>query len=165
MTTVYLALGSNTGDPPARIRQAVKLLQPLLKDLKQAPLYLSKAAGYTDQADFYNTAVSGQTDLEPTALLDRLKQIEQQVGRRPTFHHGPREIDIDIIFYDDLKLRTPELTLPHPAFAQRDFVMQPIVDLNADLIDPVSHQPVQKLLNNLTDEQRFLLPRSDHSHI
>jgi 2-amino-4-hydroxy-6-hydroxymethyldihydropteridine diphosphokinase len=156
MATVYLALGSNVGDTRAHIGQATKQLRALLIDLQTAPLYLSKAVGYTDQADFINTAVRGTTDLGPTALLAAVKTIEQRVGRTPTFHNGPREIDIDIIFYDDLQLVTDTLIIPHPEFAQRDFVLRPLQDLNPDLIDPVSYKTISVLLNNLADKQRSI---------
>lgn len=157
MATVYLALGSNVGDAQAHITQATKQLQTLLSDTKTAPLYLSKAVGYTDQADFINTVIAGSTDLEPSALLKAIKDIEQEVGRTPTFRNGPREIDIDIIFYDALVMKTDRLTIPHPEFANRDFVLRPLADLNPDLIDPVSDQSVSRLLGQLpTDELSIL---------
>jgi len=161
MTTVYLALGSNVGDPASHIEQTVELLSPLLGNLKRAPLYLSKAVGYTDQPDFVNTAISGTTDLAPETLLGRLKNIEQQIGRTPTFQNGPREIDIDIILYGDLDLRTADLTTPHPAFRQRDFVLQPLVDMDPDLVDPVSGQTVTNLLAKLPPEQKSIVRRVD----
>jgi 2-amino-4-hydroxy-6-hydroxymethyldihydropteridine diphosphokinase len=161
MTTVYLALGSNVGDSAGHIKRAVELLRPVLGGLQQAPLYRSRAVGYTDQPDFLNTALSGTTDLEPLELLQCLKQIERQVGRTPTFRHGPREIDIDIIFYDDLELQTPELTLPHPEFTARDFVLQPLVDLNPFLINPANGQTVQALLAQLESRQRSIIQKID----
>ncbi|HEY5442073.1 MAG TPA: 2-amino-4-hydroxy-6-hydroxymethyldihydropteridine diphosphokinase [Candidatus Saccharimonadales bacterium] len=161
MTRVYLALGSNVGDTAAHIRQAIELLRPLLDDLKQAPLYRTKAVGYTDQADFCNTAVSGLTDLEPPALLSRLKDIERKVGRTPTFRHGPREIDIDIIFYGDQRLASPDLTIPHPQFAARDFVLQPLADLEPSFTDPLSGQTVQALLAQLGPQQKSIIQKVD----
>jgi 2-amino-4-hydroxy-6-hydroxymethyldihydropteridine diphosphokinase len=154
MTTVYLALGSNIGDSPANLRKAFELLQAFLSDINQAPVYKSRAVGYTDQPDFLNTAINGQTDLEPLELLSAIKTIEQQIGRTQTFRWGPREIDIDIIFYGDRLMRTDELTLPHPAFRERDFVLQPLVDLNPELTDPLSGKRVQELLNLLEPKER-----------
>src|ERR1019366_6456645 len=101
MTVVYLALGSNVGDSAANIAEAIKLLGNSIESIKQAPLYASKAAGYTDQPDFVNTAVSGETSLNPEQLLSFVKDIEQQIGLINRFRWGPREIDIDIIFYGD----------------------------------------------------------------
>ena len=114
MNTVYLALGSNVGDSRAAIAQAISLLKPHLHQLLQAPLYQSKAVGYTDQPDFLNTAISGQTALTPLELLSLVKSIEQQVGRIERFRWGPREIDIDIILYGETIKESDKLTIPTP---------------------------------------------------
>jgi 2-amino-4-hydroxy-6-hydroxymethyldihydropteridine diphosphokinase len=161
MTLVYLAVGSNIGDSAGHIKQAIGLLREVLGDLRQAPVYVSKAVGYTDQPDFLNTAVSGGTDLEPEALLDRLMSIEQQVGRRATFHWGPREIDIDIIFYGDQVVETGKLTIPHLGFRDRDFVLQPLSDLDSRLTDPVSGQTIQQLLNKIDPSNRSIIKRRE----
>src|ERR1700722_791378 len=121
MAMVYLALGSNVGDSQANLAQAIRLLGMSVSDIKQAPVYLSKAVGYTDQPDFLNTVISGQTDLSAEALLDFVKSVEQQVGRTASFHWGPREIDIDIILCGDLTQQSDKLTIPHPYFRERDF--------------------------------------------
>ncbi|HSX45892.1 MAG TPA: 2-amino-4-hydroxy-6-hydroxymethyldihydropteridine diphosphokinase [Candidatus Saccharimonadia bacterium] len=158
MTEVYLALGSNVGDSGANIAKAVELLSAKLTNLKMAPLYRSKPAGYTEQPDFLNTAASGQTRLEPQELFEFAKQVEKQVGRIERFRWGPREIDIDIIFYGDRVIKNEKLEIPHPRFAERDFVLQPLADLNPDLKDPRSGQTVSQLLaavGNLTDLQRL----------
>lgn len=158
---VYLALGSNVGDSATNIAHAIKLLESSVTQIKQAPVYISKAVGYTDQPDFFNTAVSGQTDLEPQALLNFTSDVERQVGRTATFHWGPREIDIDMIFYGEAVIDTPQLTLPHRHFRERDFVLQPLCDLNPSLVDPVSNQTIQALLAKITPEQKSLLRRVD----
>lgn len=161
MTTVYLALGSNIGDSQKNLYTAVQLLKTLLQDLRQAPVYRSKAIGYTDQPDFFNTVVSGQTDLSPQELLKKVKKIEQNIGRTPTFRWGPREIDIDIIFYGSQTLKGSGLIIPHPNFAERDFVLKPLSDLDPDLIDPISDQTVGQLLKNLPENQKSLLKQVD----
>jgi 2-amino-4-hydroxy-6-hydroxymethyldihydropteridine diphosphokinase len=161
MTAVYLALGSNLGDSRANIAQAVKLLGTSLKHIKQAPIYASKAVGYTDQPDFLNTAVSGQTDLSPEALLEFINKVENQVGRVPTFHWGPREIDIDIIFYGDLVQETKKLTIPHPRFKDRDFVLWPLNDLDPSLVDPAGQQTVQSLLAQISGQQKSIVSKVD----
>jgi 2-amino-4-hydroxy-6-hydroxymethyldihydropteridine diphosphokinase len=161
MAAVYLALGSNVGDSLTNITQSIKLLGVSVKHIKQAPLYTSKAVGYTDQSDFFNTAISGQTDLSPEALLKFTKEVEHQVGRTASFHWGPREIDIDIILYDDLQLQTDNLTIPHPLFRQRDFVLQPLADLNPRLADPVSGQTIRQLLASINPSDHSLIGRVD----
>jgi 2-amino-4-hydroxy-6-hydroxymethyldihydropteridine diphosphokinase len=161
MAAVYLALGSNVGDSPAHIVQAVKLLGASIRQIKQAPVYVSKAVGYTEQPDFFNTAVSGQTDLSPEALLKFIAEVERQVGRTAGFHWGPREIDIDVIFYDDLVQQTKKLTIPHPRLRERDFVLQPLYDLDPSLADPVSGQTVEALLAQISPQQKSLVRRVD----
>ena len=161
MATIYLALGSNVGNSKGYIEQAIELLGASVNNIQRAHLYSSKAVGYTYQADFLNTAVSGQTGLSPEALLAFVKQIEQEVGRVERFRWGPREIDIDIIFYDDLKLESPELTIPHPAFRNRDFVLRPLKDLNPLMVDPVTGQTIAQLLDKITPDNKSVLDKVD----
>jgi len=161
MTTVYLALGSNVGDSREYLTKAIALLKPLLTDLRQASIYRSKAVGYTDQPDFLNTALSGHTGLTPQELLKKLKLIEQEVGRTASFRWGPRQIDIDIILYGDKVLRTEDLTLPHPSFRERDFVLKPLCDLDPSLTDPISGQTVKQLLDELKPGNASLIQRVD----
>jgi 2-amino-4-hydroxy-6-hydroxymethyldihydropteridine diphosphokinase len=149
MTKVYLALGANVGDAPGNIQKAVELLGGRLRDIQLAPIYTSKAVGYTDQPDFLNTALSAETDLKPLELLKFIKDAEQKVGRVWRFRWGPREIDIDIIFYGDQVFEDEKLMIPHPRFRDRDFVLRPLCDLNPSLIDPVTHKTVRNLLEEL----------------
>jgi 2-amino-4-hydroxy-6-hydroxymethyldihydropteridine diphosphokinase len=157
MATIYLALGSNVGDSKQHIEQAIERLGAVVNNIRRAPLYRSKAIGYTDQADFLNTAVSGETDLTPEKLLEFIKTVEQKIGRVERFHWGPREIDIDIIFYDNLRQETKLLTLPHPEFRKRDFVLTPLKDLNPDLIDPVTCSTVSQLLEKITPDHKSIV--------
>lgn len=151
MTIVYLALGANVGDARGNITRAIKLLGGKLHDIKSAPVYQTKAVGYTDQPDFLNTAVSASTDMEPEELLKFIKSIEGKIGRVWRFRWGPREIDIDIIFYDDQVFKSQLLEIPHPRFRARDFVLKPLADLNPKAVDPVTGKTVRKLLEELPD--------------
>jgi 2-amino-4-hydroxy-6-hydroxymethyldihydropteridine diphosphokinase len=156
MVIIYLALGSNVGDSAAHIQKAIQLLSSAVSDINQAPVYTSKAMGYTDQADFLNTAITGQTALSPQELLVVIKGIEKEIGRIERFRWGPREIDIDLILYDDLIQDNDELTLPHPHFRERDFVLQPLVDLKPSLVDPVTGKTMRQLLSELPKDQNSL---------
>jgi 2-amino-4-hydroxy-6-hydroxymethyldihydropteridine diphosphokinase len=169
MTKVYLGLGSNVGDSRANIARAIMLLagspakEPdgdrsgtTLQDIKQAPVYTSKAVGYTEQADFLNTAIRGQTELSPQELLARIEMIEQELGRLERFRWGPREIDIDIILYGDRVLESEQLTLPHPHFRERDFVLRPLADLDPRLVDPVTGKTVEQLLIAIDPSSRSI---------
>lgn len=159
MSTVALALGSNMGDSLELINQSVEQLTTVMHITGQAPIYTSRPVGVTDQPDFFNTAITGTTNLTPHELLAAVKSIEQQVGRVERYRWGPREIDIDIIFYDDSILDSPELIIPHPQMSQREFVLRPLADINDELIDPVSKQSVGQLLDQLSDSNRSVLRR------
>ncbi|HWB39264.1 MAG TPA: 2-amino-4-hydroxy-6-hydroxymethyldihydropteridine diphosphokinase [Candidatus Saccharimonadales bacterium] len=152
MTDVYLGLGSNVGDSKAFIDTAIDLLANHLKEIKRAPLYQSKAVGYTEQPDFLNTAIRGQTHLTPQALLAVIHGIETDMGRTKTFRWGPREIDIDIIFYGNTILDAPGLTIPHDSFRDRAFVLKPLADLDPGLIDPFSKLSMEVILKALPPE-------------
>ncbi len=159
MATVYLALGSNMGRSKENILLAISRLSEKVTDIKVAPFYVSKAVGYTNQPDFINTAIRATTHLSPFELLKYVKTTEKKVGRIERFRWGPREIDIDIIFYDNQILNSENLVLPHPHFRARDFVLQPIIDLNPQLSDPVSKLPLYELLGKLDPKQQSQLQR------
>lgn len=158
MATVYLALGSNVGDSKDFICRAQQQLAQILDQTVSAPLYRSKAFGFQDQADFLNTVVCGQTSLSPKQLLGKVKTIEKQLGRQERFRWGPREIDIDIILYDDYVIEEPELTIPHSGLAERDFVLRPLCDLCGDAVDPRSGNAIKTLLELIPPANRTILP-------
>lgn len=161
MAVVYLALGSNMGDSLGRINTAVKLLGASVHRIEQGHVYKARAVGFTEQPDFLNTAIRGETDLEPKELLKFVKKVEQDAGRTWSFRFGPRQIDIDIIFYDDIQIRTKDLTIPHEALIGRDFVLQPICDIDPSVQDPSSGKTVKQLLDNLSPRLRSIIERVD----
>src|SRR4051812_39994205 len=119
MVTVYLSLGSNKGDRAANLRQALQSLPPLVHIKKVSSLYESVPMYVEDQDLFYNIAVHAHTQLTPFDLFQLAKEIERQGGRTESVPNGPREIDIDILLFDDLILNTPELQIPHPRMHER----------------------------------------------
>jgi 2-amino-4-hydroxy-6-hydroxymethyldihydropteridine diphosphokinase len=137
---VFLALGSNLNDPVAQIKQAVQSLSHILRTVKCAHLYQSKPLGPQDQPDFVNTVISGYTALSPNDLLDTIQKIETQQQRVKTRHWGPRTIDIDILFYGDMRMETAELTIPHKELFNRTFVTIPLLDLIPNGITPTGDQ-------------------------
>ena len=137
---VFLALGSNLNDPVAQIKQAVQSLSHILRTVKCAHLYQSKPLGPQDQPDFINTVISGYTDLSPNDLLFTIQKIETQQQRVKTRHWGPRTIDIDILFYGDMRMETAELTIPHKELFNRPFVTIPLLDLIPNGITPTGDQ-------------------------
>lgn len=156
MAIVYLALGSNVGDSNQQFDAAITLLSAKVTNIEQAPRYSSKAVGFVDQPDFLNTVIRGETNLDPQHLLAFMQTVEQQVGRVKRFRWGPREIDIDIIFYDDRVINLPDLSVPHPRFHGRDFVLKPLCDLSPEFVDPVTKLTVKELYSNLTKDNRSI---------
>ncbi len=140
--TVYLALGSNVEPRREYLVTAVQALETLGQVIAVAPIYESPPYGYEAQGDFYNSACLMQTDLPPLELLAQLKKIEKALGRVPRMRWGPREIDLDIIFYNRLTMKTPELTIPHADYLHRAFVLRPLADLAPEFVPPDQQEPL-----------------------
>ena len=137
MATACLAFGGNLGDPAAQIAEALDRLDALdaVSVTARSPLFVTAAWGKTDQPDFTNAAALVATSLFPHALLDVCLGIERDMGRVRGDVWGPRLIDIDIITYDRLKLRSGRLTLPHPHAHRRDFVLKPLRAVAPEIAD------------------------------
>jgi 2-amino-4-hydroxy-6-hydroxymethyldihydropteridine diphosphokinase len=145
--TVYLGLGSNVGDREEMLQAAIDRLQSReLRVLRASSIYETEPQGRRNQRWFLNLVVEAETDLFPRQLLGRIAKIEQQLGRRRMLANGPRTIDIDILFYGNFVVQTPELKIPHPRFAERRFVLAPMVELAPNLRDPVSRRTMRELL-------------------
>jgi 2-amino-4-hydroxy-6-hydroxymethyldihydropteridine diphosphokinase len=144
--TVYIALGTNLGDRQANLTQAREALPPAVRVTQASPVYETEPWGYTDQPRFLNQAIQAETNLAPKELLAYLKRLESNLGRTPTFHYGPRLIDLDILLYDDLQIETPNLTIPHPHLSERPFVLVPLADLASERCIPGLGKSVKELL-------------------
>ena len=131
MSRVYLSLGSNMGDSFFYILNAISKLDKLdmTKVTKVSKFYKTKAWGYKEQEDFINCCVELETKLLPYKLLSEISNIESNLQRVREVHWGPRTIDIDIIFYDDLIIESEKLTIPHKYYKQRNFVLVPLLDI------------------------------------
>lgn len=146
---VYIALGSNLGDRLANLQAALQRFAPQVVIDRQSSVYETEPWGYVDQPAFLNMAVAAKTSLEPDALLVFLKNIEQEMGRATTFRNGPRLIDLDILFYDELVLDTPPLVIPHPRLHERAFVLVPLADVAPEHLHPVLGETVLHLLMSI----------------
>ena len=159
MNVIYLSLGTNLGDRLANLRAALDALPPTVTVLAESKVYETPAWGFEDQPAFLNMAIKGRTSQKPERLLKNLKQLETRLGRKSSFHWGPRLIDIDLLFYDVLVMDTPELIIPHPRLQERAFVLVPLADIAPDLVHPVFGKTVRQLLEGL--EQNGIVPVSE----
>jgi GTP cyclohydrolase-4 len=145
--TIYLALGSNLGDRRDNLTAALHQLRDIMEISVVSSVYETEPVGNTDQPPYLNIVCAGGTGLSAQAFLQRAKEIEAAIGRQPSFRHGPRPIDIDIIFYDDLHIMQDDLVVPHEHMAERAFVLAPLAEIAPEIVDPVSGKTVQELLN------------------
>lgn len=146
MHNVYLALGTNIDNRPANLKAAIAALTPQMELMEKSKVYETPPWGFTEQAAFLNQAVRVETYLEPEPLLKHLKRLETALGRVPSFPNGPRLIDIDILFYDDLVMDTPLLVIPHPRLHERGFVLVPLNDIAPGLVHPILQKTVRDML-------------------
>lgn len=143
---VYIALGSNLGNRLSNLKNAISNFTPQMDVKKKSPVYETPPWGYADQPAFLNQVVMAETYLEPEDLLGHLKRLETVLGREPSFQNGPRLIDLDILFYDDLIVDSPPLVIPHPRLHQRAFVLVPLNDIAPDLVHPLYAKSVSEML-------------------
>jgi 2-amino-4-hydroxy-6-hydroxymethyldihydropteridine diphosphokinase len=151
----YIEIGSNIGD---KVHQCERAISEILKVdrhklLAKSSLFKTQPIGYTSQDWFVNGVIKIETDLEAPELLRTLKTIESQLGRTETFRWGPRTIDLDILFFDDIEIHIEELQIPHPLIQDRQFVLIPLAEIDQNLIHPVLKKTVQELLKNFKENQ------------
>jgi 2-amino-4-hydroxy-6-hydroxymethyldihydropteridine diphosphokinase len=147
---VYLSLGSNLGNREGYLREAISRLRDLGVIRQVSAFYETQPVEVrTEQPWFLNCALAMETELDPSAFLGRMLAVEQSMGRVRTEPKGPRTIDIDILFFGNEILDTPELTVPHPAMQQRRFVLQPLAEIAPAFMHPVLKRTMQELLDSL----------------
>lgn len=145
----FLGLGTNVGDKKKNLKEAIEKLQEKISNIQVSKFYETEPWGYKNQDKFLNAAIRGTTFLSPSDLLKLIKFIEKEVGRVERFKWGPREIDIDILFYDDLIYKNNSLTIPHPFLQERGFVLKPLVDLDPNFVHPIFKKTVRQLYEKL----------------
>lgn len=147
-----LALGGNLGPVERTLARALRQLESALGPLRVASLFRSAPVSPVPQPDFLNTAALARTALRPEEVLAVAKAIERAAGRRPGVRFGPRPLDIDLLFYDDLVIETPEMTLPHPRLRDRRFVLEPLAEIAPGFALPPDGARVADLLARVRDQ-------------
>ena len=150
MSFAYIALGSNLGDKEKNLRRALLLLTQQGVEIVRVSSFLStEPYGVTDQPQFLNAVACVRTSLAPLALLDVLLATELAMGRVRLRHWGERNIDLDLLLYEDVVLDMPRLHLPHPDMQNRDFVLLPLAEIAPELKHPTLQKTIYELKENL----------------
>jgi 2-amino-4-hydroxy-6-hydroxymethyldihydropteridine diphosphokinase len=169
-SSAYISLGSNQGDRTGYLLLAVRgMLDARLNVFRLSRIYQTEPVDVSDQAEFLNMVAELRGELPPPEqLLALLLQIEHVLGRTRELLRGPRNIDLDLLCYDDQVIQTEFLTLPHPRLHLRRFVLVPLAELAPDLKIPTQNATVNKLLTDLNDHSQVQLwhptPNSDPAH-
>ena len=154
MNKAYLGLGTNMGDRLEYLNSACTILSQYenINITNKSKIYETKAWGYTDQADFLNMCLEIETSLDELQLLEVCGQVEQKLNRERIIRWGPRTIDVDILFFNDIILNNEKLSIPHPRISERAFVLIPLMDLNTNLV--IKNKTIDVYLDSLSSEER-----------
>lgn len=158
LTKVLLSIGSNLGDSSAVINEAIAIIAEggFLSNIILSSLYHTDPVGFTDQPQFTNAAITGETTLCPHHLLDNLKQVERLLGRIPRKQWHEREIDIDIILFGDQIVNEEDIQIPHARMHERNFVLVPSAEIAPELINPQTGLTITEMLAQCQDESSVL---------
>lgn len=153
MHIAYIAMGTNVGQKLENLRKSIRLLaeNSSIEILDFSSIYETLPFGNNNQENFYNSCIKVETSLSPDLLLQVLKNTEQKIGRKQRERWGPREIDLDLILYDNLILTDDTLTLPHKGLHLRDFVLLPLLEIDSNLIHPEIGVPLMELLSQIKE--------------
>lgn len=157
MEKVFLSVGANLGNREKTLVVAVGLLK--LQNKKTSSIYETEPWGNKNQPWFLNLVVEGETEMTPQDLLTHIQSVEQQLGRDrqsenlsdQTQKYSPRLIDIDILYYDDLVLKIPNLIIPHPLLEKRRFILEPLNEIASSFLHPLLKKTTKELLNGCAD--------------
>ena len=152
MAIAYLSLGSNIGDRARNIARAITALRARgMRVTRESSLYETEPLEFLEQAWFLNGAIEVETELSPEQLMERLLEIEREMGRERRVPKGPRLIDMDILLYGEEVVRKPGLDIPHPRMAERKFVLVPLAEIAGEVTHPVSMMMIEEMLEATAD--------------
>jgi 2-amino-4-hydroxy-6-hydroxymethyldihydropteridine diphosphokinase len=156
--SVFIGLGSNQGEKIKNCEQAIEEILKLEGGLllSRSSWYYSEPWGREDQDWFINGVIQIRTELCTDELLTKFKEIEKRLGRKNREKWGPRVIDIDILFYDDLSLESPEMEIPHPRILERNFVLIPLAEIAPQFFHPVLKKTIKELLDRSPDQKKVV---------
>ena len=162
MSIAYIGLGSNLNDKMANLNKAMELIEQDSKVnvLKRSSVYQTEPVGIKDQPLFLNMVMEVETEFSPIDLLNFLQDIEKQMGRKKEKKWGPRNIDLDLLLYEDQIINSAELTLPHAQMHQRKFVLIPLAEIAKEKIHPLKKQTISDLLEDLKEDSQVELFRN-----
>ncbi len=153
MSRVYCGLGSNKGDKLAFLFEAIEQIgaNPDCEIINTSSVYETTPMGESNQENYLNAAVEIETKLDIYKFHHLMKSIESKIGRKKTFRWGPREIDIDILFFDNEVINTDELSVPHKGITERDFVLVPLLEIAPEITMPDSGKKLKEFIISLTN--------------
>ncbi|MCX7698405.1 MAG: 2-amino-4-hydroxy-6-hydroxymethyldihydropteridine diphosphokinase [Candidatus Goldbacteria bacterium] len=157
MNTVYFSIGSNIGDKKNNLRNAIKLLKKNnINIIKISSVYKTEPVGVKNQPYFYNICIKAKTRLDPENLLKLIKIIEKKIGRKKVKKWGPRIIDIDILFFNNIILNKRKLKIPHPEIIKRNFVLIPLYEINKNIYHPVEKKTIKNIIKSLKLKEKVI---------
>jgi 2-amino-4-hydroxy-6-hydroxymethyldihydropteridine diphosphokinase len=159
MNRIFLSLGSNLGDRRNNLERAVILLEEQAGHIEaRSAIYETEPWGFSSDKSFYNQAVELNSSQDPIHLLKILHDIERICGRRQkAVRYAPRTVDLDILFFNNCIIKTPDLVLPHPTLHLRRFVLIPLAEIAPHVIHPVLNRSIEQLRKSCTDQSAVVL--------
>jgi 2-amino-4-hydroxy-6-hydroxymethyldihydropteridine diphosphokinase len=152
MNQAYILIGGNTGNRVNNLARACRILEERCGSIKaRSSVYVTQAWGMTDQRDFLNQAVLLETSLQAAELMDAILEVEEEMGRKREARNGPRNIDMDILLFNDEVADTTKLKIPHPRMHLRRFALVPMCEIAPELPHPVSGKRMTRLLKECKD--------------